>query len=361
MNAFFEAGIGIAVFILFLLLAKKNKAWSDWILTAWMALITVHLTLFYLYFTGDVFSLPFVLGFEQPLPLLHGVLLFLYVAYLTRQLPRNRATLLVHFLPALAMYAYLVPFLLLPADQKIAVYRSHGAGYELFRLVKINAIAISGICYVVWSELLLRRHARRIRDQFSDLENINLRWLQLLTYGLGAIWILVMVFHDDTLVFSGVVVFVFLIGFFGIRQTDIFVRGGLLEGDEEERKKYSKSGLTEEASGELHRNLLRLMAEEGLYRRSDLSITDLAARLNVHPNYLSQVINQKEQKNFYDFVNSYRIEEFKRLIAVPTNRQFTLLSLAHDCGFSSKSSFNRVFKKVTGSTPSQYVDSLQLA
>ncbi len=101
------------------------------------------------------------------------------------------------------------------------------------------------------------------------------------------------------------------------------------------------------------------MSEDALYKKSDLSINDLSTRLGVHSNYLSQVINQKEKKNFYDFVNTYRLAEFKRLVAMPRNQQFTLLSLAYDCGFSSKSSFNRYFKEATGQTPSQYFATLK--
>jgi AraC-like DNA-binding protein len=74
----------------------------------------------------------------------------------------------------------------------------------------------------------------------------------------------------------------------------------------------------------------------------------------VYTRTISQIINQKENKNFYDFVNTYRFEEFKRLISLQKNQQYTLLSLAYDCGFSSKSSFNRYFKKATGQTPSEY-------
>jgi AraC-like DNA-binding protein len=210
---------------------------------------------------------------------------------------------------------------------------------------------------VIWSGLLLRKHRNKVRDQFSDLEKVNLQWLRILTIGLGCIWLLVIFFRNDTLTMGGVVVFVFLIGFFGVRQADIFkpspATGDGANGNEQ-KQKYSKSGLTEESSGELHRALIQLMAQTAPYKKSELSINDLASELDVHPNYLSQVINEKEKKNFYDFVNTYRIEEFKRLIAIPKNRNFTLLSLAYDCGFSSKSSFNRYFKKATGQTPSEY-------
>lgn len=354
MNAFFVAGIGIVIFIEFLLVSKKKKSGSDKILTIWMFVILVHLFLFYLQFSGNAYEFPLTLGLEQPLPLLHGVFLYLYVASLTNQLPSKRWVLALHFLPISTMYAYLTAFFLLPSGQKIEVYRNQGAGYELFMHLKSYAIACSGILYVTWSALLLRKHTANIHDQFSDLGKVSLRWLQILTFGLGAIWLLVLLFRDDTLIYSGVVVFVFLIGFFGVRQADIFSEGRLVSDDDGKREKYQKSGLTKEASEDLHRELRRLMSDGALYKKSELSINDLASRLGVHPNRLSQVINQKEQKNFYDFVNMYRVEEFKRLIALQKNRQFTLLSLAYDCGFSSKTSFNRCFKKATGLTPSEY-------
>jgi AraC-like DNA-binding protein len=358
MNAFFVAGIGLAVFIELLLISKKSKSASDRILTVWMLLVVVHLFLFYLYFTGEIYSFPFLLGLEHPLPLLHGVMLFCYVSFVTNQLPENRKILLVHFVPAAVMYAYLVAFFVLPAEQKIQVYRNKGAGYEDFMILKSYAIACSGIVYVIWSAVLLRRHERNIRDQFSDLGKVNLHWLKILTFGLGGIWVLVIIYAGESLVFSGVVVFVFLIGFFGVRQAVIFSHGLLQADSGEQKKKYQKSGLSAEASGELHRELTRLMTEEALYKNSELSIDELSSRLGVHPNYLSQTINTREKKNFYDFVNTYRIEEFKRLIELNKNQQFTLLSLAYDCGFSSKTSFNRYFKKATGLTPSEYAASI---
>ena len=359
MEMFFVAGIGLAAFIEFLLVTKKNKSVPDKVLTLWMFIVTVQLFLFYLFLSGNFQNVPFLLGVERPLPLLHGVMLYFYVSFFTNQAPNNRKLLLLHIVPASLMYLYLIRFFILPPEQKIWVYTHRGAGYELFEVIHHYAIAVSGVCYVIWSSLLLRKHRAAVRDQFSNLERVNLRWLQILTYGMGFIWFVIVFVKEDTFVLAAAVLFVFLIGFFGVRQMEIFVgRPGNKEGEEEEREKYQKSGLTEEASAELHRSLIRIMSEQGLYKESDLSINDLASKLNVHPNYLSQVINQKEQKNFYDFVNGYRVDEFKRLIADRKNEQFTLLALAHDCGFSSKTSFNRCFKKATGQTPSEYAASL---
>jgi AraC-like DNA-binding protein len=361
MGMVFVAGIGIGVFIEFLLISKKNKSDADKILTVWMFFIVVHLFFFNLSLTQSVSDFPFLLGIEQPFPLFHGPFLFIYVSLLTKQTPRNKNSLVLHFLPIAITYAYLVTFFTLPAEQKIQVYRNHGAGYEWFLMVRWYAMAFFGLFYVGWSALLLRKHGDNIRDRFSDLDKISLLWLRILTYGLGVIWLLVIFFRNDILTFGGVVVFVFLIGFFGVRQGTIFVQGPILPDNAEQKKKYPKSGLTEEASAKLHQALTQLMTKSAPYKNSELSIDDLSSKLGVHPNYLSQVINQKENKNFYDFVNTYRIEEFKRLIAMPENQHLTLLALAFDCGFNSKSSFNRFFKKTTGQTPSEYFTALTKA
>ena len=97
------------------------------------------------------------------------------------------------------------------------------------------------------------------------------------------------------------------------------------------------------------------MQKEKLYKNSELTLADLSQKLNVHPNVLSQVINSAEQKNFYDYVNHLRVEEFKTIILLPENQKFTLLSIAFECGFNSKTAFNRNFKKATGFSPSEYL------
>lgn len=354
MEMFFVSGIGIAVLIEFLLISKKNKSESDNILTLWMFLVLLHLFFFYLFFTGEIFRFSMLLGIESPFPLLHGVFLFLYASSLTDRMPRRRIWIALHFVPAAAVYVYLIDFFTLPDEQKISLYQNQGAGYELFISIRYIAVIFSGIFYVAWTAILLHRHRRTIRDQFSDLEKVSLQWLWFLTIGLGGLWFMVIVFQNDVLLFSGVVIFIFLIGFFGIRQSNIFIHNETPEEETDQRKKYTKSGLTEDQSRALHQSLLELMEKEALYRKSELSIGDISTRLGIHPNYLSQVINEIEGKNFYDFVNTYRVEEFKKLIAIPKNQQVTLLSLAFDCGFNSKSSFNRFFKKATGKTPSEY-------
>lgn len=349
----FIAGISIAVFFELMLLFKKNKTRSDKILIVWMFLISVHMFLFFMNYTKEDLNYPFILGFGLPLPLIHGVMLYLYVASSTRQLPKNRSLLALHFIPITAAFIYLIPFFLRPAEEKIFIYENNGVGYEIFMKLLFLAYAITGIGYQVWSIILLERHKKNILNQFSDIEKRDLTWLRILVWGMAVIWFVVILDVDDYYDFLTVTFFVFVIGFFGIKQVAVYPQQQ--HGAEQKQKgKYLKSGLKKDASEELYRKLTHFMAEEKPYTKNDLLINELASEFAVHPNYLSQVINEKEGKNFYEFVNHYRVEEFKRLIAIPKNQQLTLLSLAFECGFNSKSSFNRYFKKSTGQTPSQY-------
>jgi AraC-like DNA-binding protein len=370
---FYLGGVSLAFFLVLLLISKRKKNSADRILTGWLFLITAHLLLFY-FWKMDI--CPQLLGMAIPLPLVHGPLLYLYTLTLTNRIRSQRVSLL-HFIPSVAAFLYLIPFLTLPVEQKIFVYKNEGAGFETFNLVMTIAIIASGVFYVTISSLVLRKHRISIADQFSNTEKINLEWLQYLIYWIGVIWILVIVGNDE-LVFGATVLFIVFIGFFGIRQVGVFhssevsspedkqeasinptlendsrIESQLLSG--EEKRKYQKSGLSPEGSEILHRQLAHVMIDEKLFKENELSLTDLAARLNTQPNYLSQMLNELEEKNFYDYINTLRIAEFKRLIAIPENRKYTLLALAQQCGFNSKSSFNRYFKKVTGQSPSEFM------
>lgn len=214
-------GISIAFLLSLLLLSKKRKTQADRILVIWLLLIGVHLLLFYLSFSKMSYKYPFLLGLHIPLPLIHGPFLFLYTSSLTNQLTINKKELLLHFIPAVISWFYLTSFFyFLPAARKIYIYQKDGAGFETFLLTNLSAIVISGITYIIWSIILLRRYSISIPDYFSYTEKINLKWLQYLVYGLSGIWILI--FFGDEYLFIGVVLFVLFIGYFGIKQVGIF-------------------------------------------------------------------------------------------------------------------------------------------
>lgn len=367
---FYLAGIVVTFFLVTILVSKKNKTEADKILALWLIAIGIHLTLFYLFITRQVFAYPHLLGLEIPIPLMHGPLLYAYTLSVTESLPFRRWRLL-HLVPVLLAYIIVMPFLLSPEEHKIFVYENRGLGYETPKRLMLWAIIISGISYVALSLRVLAKHTQIVKNQFSYAERINLAWLRYLIYGIGAIWVCV-IFRNDIAVFSSVVLFVIFLGYFGIKQVGIFTQafpGDLPSGPaaeiqeetpshslaEPRKTKYLKSGLDAASSESIYRTLVQSMHEKRYYTNPELTLAELARALSVHPNNLSQVINTHEQKSFYDYINSMRVEEFKRIVSLPENQKFTLLGLAQDCGFNSKTSFNRNFKNATGLSPTEYL------
>ncbi|MFV0585674.1 two-component regulator propeller domain-containing protein [Bacteroides reticulotermitis] len=123
-------------------------------------------------------------------------------------------------------------------------------------------------------------------------------------------------------------------------------------------EKYRKSNMSKEECRKLAAQLDALMQEKRLYINPDLKIADLATMLNISPYTLSYVFNQFLDKSYYDYLNDYRIAEFKRLINEDEYAKYTLTALAELCGFSSRTSFFRYFKKETGITPNEYIRSI---
>jgi AraC-like DNA-binding protein len=405
-------GIGINLLLILLLASKKGKALADRILLVWLVLICCHLSLFALTLQPiTTNNVHWLLGTGIPFPLLHGPMLYLYTAAMTNMLPSKRKFLLIHFLPAIIAVLFFLPVFLKSADEKLAFIASNGKGYQTANLVRIILLQVSGFVYVLWSLWLLRKHKHNISREFSYEERINLNWLRYFIYSLAAIWIIIVLTRSDYYIFVGTVVFIIFLGYFGIRQVGIFTPASLYKANKEveteqqasiysietsnkfdfveqqperiiaeppepsvssdeteipieveetkptQRKKYASSGVTEEMSNDIHQRLTQFMTTEKLFTEPELSLSMLAEKINVHSNYLSQVINEKEGKTFFEYVNSLRVEEFKRLAALPENKQFTIMSLAYDCGFNSKSSFNKNFKKVADQSPSEYLAS----
>ena len=101
------------------------------------------------------------------------------------------------------------------------------------------------------------------------------------------------------------------------------------------------------------------MAENKPYINPKLTLNELAVQIKLQPHLVSKVINEHLHKNFFDYINSYRIDEFKRMVSDPKNHHLTFLSLAYEVGFNSKTAFNRSFKKITDQTPRDYFDQVK--
>lgn len=124
-----------------------------------------------------------------------------------------------------------------------------------------------------------------------------------------------------------------------------------------QKNKYKKTRLTENIAGEYEKKLLYFLEEERIYRDNMLSIQHLADKLSIPSHHLSQIINNKFKKNFYELINSYRIDEAIEKLKADKNSREKILAIAYDVGFNNLGSFNRAFKRHTGKTPSDFRNS----
>ena len=166
----------------------------------------------------------------------------------------------------------------------------------------------------------------------------------------------------NALVWGGIVLIMIFVIFSYVyyrRRTKQSLVGEIIEKQEPAiEEKYRKSNVSVEECQKLASELERLMQRDRLYVNPDLKIADLASILHVSTYTLSYLFNQYLDKNYYDYLNDYRTEEFKRLINKDEYSRYTLTALAELCGFSSRTSFFRYFKKMTGITPNEYVQSI---
>lgn len=366
-------------FFAVLVLSKKRKSISDKILALWLSIFAVHLAFVYYSFqSGYVFYIEYG-HIPSGILVVYYSLMYVYTESLTSKENIFKAKWLLHLIPTAITYICIIPLAQLPFKEKAHLVTHLTADFYANFVFGITILFTT--IYLVATLRLLKKHKILIRKMFSYEENISLNWLRILTILLVFLWIVIssLVFYlyyleTTTLIIlptdhmvldmqghSAFVVFIFLLGFFGIRQQVIYSIP--LQKKEAEVMKsetrsagsrYEKSGLKKEDSATQLNELLRYMDKEKPYLNEKLSLTEIADRMNISTNHLSQVINENLEKNFYDFVNNYRVDLAKQKLSDLSNKKYTLLSLAYDCGFSSKSSFNSIFKKFVGLTPSEF-------
>jgi len=222
---------------------------------------------------------------------------------------------------------------------------------------------ITLLCAILF---VLKRHKERVNNFYSELENKTLKWMRVIVFiflGFHLLWIiedLIAIQHERVIEYfadaSGLLTFfmIFWIGHNGFSQSEIF-RQKLFAFQVDERQSavlHTESTITHDS--EIYSKLCQYIREEELFANPKLNLRILSQSFKVNEKEVSRLINQHSQGNFYQFINQFRVEAFKTLLHSDKARQLSLLGLAEEAGFNSKSTFYTAFKTFEGMTPKQY-------
>ncbi len=360
-----------AIFFSVLLLQKKPRALHDNILILWLLYLGLYIGI-YSFYSHELFIHFHLLSISLlSLFMLHGPFLYYYILTLVSDKRQIFKKDLFHLVPFILFNLYILIASFSPdISEKLNIEKLslHNDPPLLF-LFFLIITAFSGTVYFLFTFKLFKRLDINIFNNFSNSADIDLDWLRKLVLLFGVIWTALIsitvihhVFHMFSMVFCtdglflSLSVFVILIGYFGLKQNVIFTNENVIVTDNTSRiqPKYSGSRLNESEEKQYAEKLISYMELLKPYLNTDLTLPQLAVELGISSHLLSQVINEHFKLNFFDFVNQYRVEAFKERIVNPKYENFSLLGIAFECGFNSKSAFNRIFKKSTGLTPSQF-------
>lgn len=302
--------------------------------------------------------------------------MYLYVKALYTDISQStrKPRFLVHYSVQILVFVYaVVAYILLytmPSDSKIVSSAISILQYLYIYGIYV-AFTIQNIIYIILSVVLYFKHSKQVTDKYSYQEGISIKWVSFFILGYflfvtGIILIEIIDWESNIPFYLVIVFYVAYIGIYGIKQMDTYY--GLLKrrtykpnnsaketGQEGKEEKYSTSSLKgADKIQRLKEELVALMTEEKPFLNSRLSVYDIADSLNTNYRYVSQIINSEFNQNFMTFINTYRIEEAKKLLVSEEANQYTIEAIAEMAGFNSKSSFNTAFKKATHMTPSEY-------
>lgn len=360
-----------ALFFTALLFQKKPRALHDNILIGWLIYLGLFIGVYALY-SHDLFIHFNLLSISLlSLLMLFGPFLFGYLEALVTNKRRILLIDLLHLVPFILFNLYIL-FATFSPDLSVKLnIEKIGPEYNppILFIFFLIMTAISGTVYFLLTIKLFKRLDIQIFNNFSNATNMDLSWIRKLVLVFGVVWtalISVTVIHHVLQLFSmafctdglflSLSVFVILIGYFGLKQKIIYGNEDIIVPVESGNKqtRYAGSKLSNSDEKHLADQLKKHIDSSKSYLNPDLTLSQLATEIGISSHILSQVINGQFNLNFFDFVNQYRVEEFKQRIVNPNYEKYSLLGIAFDCGFNSKSAFNRIFKKSTNLTPSQY-------
>jgi AraC-like DNA-binding protein len=303
------------------------------------------------------------------LPFLYGPLIFLFArqSLLNKKLSTKD---LFHFLPFVVMVSFLLlEGLLFFSNRQVNFFYG-----------KENQLVLQLISLGVYHTLALRgwlHYRHSVKTYYSEMQRLQENWIRqfiivsfiacsTVALAIYFLYIRYPMGAEFRYGFAVLTLFIYWVSYTALNQPSIFA---VVKGNDRQdsaipvlpklvihlpAKKYSNSSLKDGDLILIKAALQQLMADKKPYLRPDLTISDLAMMVKCTRHHLSQLLNESFQRSFYDYVNQYRVEEAKQLLLGPARDNHKIASIAYDSGFNSLSTFNEIFRKMTGQTPSQF-------
>jgi AraC-like DNA-binding protein len=354
-----NGGIVLGIFVILLINNKGvRKSRANTFLSVLLGALTF--SVFHLRYAGDVvhhFSLrAYTLG--DPTFLVIAPLLWFYIVELTGGRVKFSMRTVLHFLPFLLIIFCSLSFATFLRDNFLMKFFDDypRMRFTLFWLFMVLQFSV----YQYMVHRKWRDYQQLIRQEVSNTENVSISWVRFfmavfLVVNITFLFCLIAVMHLDVSNWvwksAGIILSLSIValGYKGILQKEVFDAG-----DNASPTIQSPPDKVPHVDNALIEKLIRFMEEKKPYLDPELSLSTLSKAIGVNRNQLSQLINEGTGENFYDFVNKYRVEEVKRLMIDPQKQNYNLLGLALEAGFKSKSTFNLIFKRFTGLTPTEY-------
>jgi AraC-like DNA-binding protein len=341
---------------------KKGARNVRWSLAFFLLLNSLIVLLGSLHYSGKIEFFPFLFRVDSPLHYLFGPLGYFYILASLNRKFKFRYIHLLHTLPFLINIIDLTPVYLLGPDQKIEQYKALMSAGTIVMSLNFMLKNVSGLFYLGAGSFTLIKSMSKLNS--SEMRKCHLChwmimflfWQFILVFGLTIESISDLRFSVDPYRFGINLVSLFLLGctitllFF----PDILYHVGIRENKQNSR--YHNSSLSEEYKSSVYDKLLDLMnSEEKPFLEKELTLVILAKYLNIKPQQLSQVINEKARVNFNDFINKYRVLYSKNLLLSADYKKYTITAISDLAGFKSKTTFYAAFKKYTGVTPKEFI------
>jgi AraC-like DNA-binding protein len=301
---------------------------------------------------------PFLEVIGSPVRFLWAPLMYIYVKSLVYTDFTLKRIHLLHMIPYFSIAFSLI----------IIFYGRNESAVRYFSEQESRLTAIWGIStryllylhviiYNLLALITLERFKRKIKNKIATVESIKFSWLKFILYGYIVASFTSIILHfpgveinsstSNLLTFIAFLIFFTMLFYKALINPDLFL-------GTDENPKYKSSPLAERDAKLILKKLDQYMQLNRPFLDPSISVKQLAEKLTISDRILSQIINEHMNRNFYDFINNYRIDFAKNLLKNPVDEKMTILEILYEAGFNSKSAFNVAFKKETGVTPSQF-------